>query len=59
MRARNKKIVSSDIEWLKTIKEEYEQIGFDTALRGTELTVFALKQKKVKKKTDEKRKRNG
>lgn len=58
MRARNKKINSSDIEWLKTIKEEYEQIGFDTALRGTELTVFVFKQKKPKKKREEKTRHN-
>jgi len=66
MRPKNKRITSSDTEWLKMLQEEYQNYGgWDTDLTGDTLTVFALhrkyqrrkdgaKQKKVRDKRSEK-----
>lgn len=48
MKVRNKRIYASQGYDLKTLKEEYEAAGFDTALARGVLTVFALKRRKPK-----------
>lgn len=53
MKVRNKKIYSTDAEYLKTIQEEYEMIGFDTQLSRGTLIVFALKRRGKKKKRED------
>ncbi len=53
MAVNNKHIYSDNQDELKTLREEYAMIGFDTTLESGKLTVYALKRKKPKKKKDE------
>jgi ABC-type molybdate transport system substrate-binding protein len=51
MKARNKHIVSDDIEYLKELQKEYQDYGgWDTELVGNELTIFALHRKYQRRK---------
>lgn len=43
MSARNLSIYNKDPERLKTLKEEYESIGFTTKVDGDRLTVYSTK----------------
>lgn len=57
MKPKNLRIYRGD---LKTLQEEYEEIGFETNLSGGVLTVFALRRKpeKTLAKLREARKKN-
>lgn len=57
MSARNYYVRNEDPEVLKTLKEEYEGMGRDCKIDGNTLTVYALKQKPVKPKKQERGKR--
>lgn len=57
MKVTNKHVYSDDQEWLKTLKEEYFQLGFDTDLAAGHLTVYTIKRKKPKDKDDKKGKK--
>lgn len=56
MSARNYHVHNSDPEVLKTLAEEYEDMGRDTKIEGTRLTVFARKVQRVEKKKTRERK---
>ena len=57
MKIKNKRIYSTDREYISRLKDEYRMLGFDTDEgRGGMLTIFALRRKKVKKKKEEKEK---
>lgn len=59
MKISNKHIYSIDQEYLKTLKEEYFQLGFDTDLSTGHLTVFTIRRKKPKvEKEDKNARRN-
>lgn len=55
MKVKNKHVYSPDQEWLKTLKEEYTALGFDTDLDTAHLTVYTIRRKKPKS-TDDKAK---
>lgn len=57
MSARNYYVRNNDPEVLKTLAEEYQGMGRDTKIDGNTLTVYALKQKPVKQKKQERPKR--
>lgn len=57
MSARNYHVSNEDPEVLKTLAEEYQSMGRDTKIEGNTLTVYALKQKVVKPKKQERPKR--
>lgn len=50
MKVKNKHLYSDDFDYLKTVNEEYQMMGYDTTLRRGELIVFALPRRKPKKK---------
>lgn len=57
MKARNKRITSSDSEYLKMLQEEYQTYGgWDTDLTGDTLTIFALHRKYQRRKDNAKQK---
>lgn len=58
MKVKNKHVYSDNQEWLKTIKEEYFHLGFDTDLSTGHLTVFTIKRKKLKVNDSDKPVRN-
>ena len=58
MKVKNKRIYSTDQEWLVKMREEYTLYGgFDTKLERGCLTIYAYKRKKKKRKDDEKKPR--
>lgn len=57
MKIKNLNIYNKTPEQFRTLKEEYEAIGFTTRLYEDKLVVFALTPKKEKKR-DDKRKKN-
>ncbi len=48
MKAKNKTIFQYDLETTKRLQQEYIDLGFDTSMDSGVLTVYALKEKKVK-----------
>lgn len=57
MSAKNYYVRNEDPEILKTLAEEYQSMGRDTKIEGSTLTVYALKQKALKPKKQERPKR--
>lgn len=57
MKITNKHVYSADQEWLKTLKEEYTQLGFDTDLDAGHLVVYTIRRKKEKKDPTNRKKR--
>lgn len=58
MKVRNKRIYSENFEYLKTIRQEYTDIGFDTSFDSGVLTVYALKRKRKKVKPERRERRD-
>lgn len=50
-RHKNKRITRDDLDYLRTLQEEYENYGgWDTELNGNVLTIFALHRKFQRRK---------